>query len=275
MTQTTPAPAGGASVPPLDGTPSGRPAEGTPVKSARRVMLVLEYLAEVGQASFVSIVRDLDLPNSSAHQLLLTVLDGGFIDYDATARVYRLGPRLWAVAQAYTRTDDLPELALPLMQSLVDEVGETTQLATLDGRHNSYLAVVDSPHPMRLASAVGRRLPAHATGLGKTLLAGLSDAEISRRLEHVELERYTEHTLIEFAALMADIAAIRSRGYSEDNEEFVVGCKCVAKPVRDPRGQTVAALSVTVPTPRLTPVMIDDIHRGITRTVAALEKKLA
>ena len=249
-------------------------AEVSSVKSARRVMLVLEYLAEVGEATFATIVRELDLPNSSAHQLLATITEGGFIDYDETRRLYRLGPRLWAVAQSYTRVDDLGVVALPLMRVLVDEVGETTQLSTLQGRYNVYLAVVDSPHPMRLASAVGRRLPAHATGLGKTLLAGLADAEIARRLEHVPLEQYTAHTITDFAALMSDVALIRSRGYGEDNEEFVIGCKCVARPVRDPRGQTVAAMSVTVPTPRLTSELVAQIHHSLTRTVGALERRL-
>lgn len=127
---------------------------------------------------------------------------------------------------------------------------------------------------MRLASAVGRQLPAHATGLGKTLLAGLSDAEIARRLARVELEGFTDQTITHFGALMENIRQIRARGYGEDNEEFVVGCKCVAMPVRDPRGQTVAAMSVTVPTPRLTSALTSDIHRSLSRSVAALEKKV-
>ncbi|MET0693899.1 MAG: IclR family transcriptional regulator [Propionibacteriaceae bacterium] len=244
------------------------------VKSARRVMQVLEYVAEVRQASFVDIVRETQIPNSSAHHLLVTIVEGGFLEYDESDRRYRLGPRLWAVAQAYDRDDDLASLALPVMRTLVDEVGETTQLAALEGRHNVYLAVVDSPHPMRLASAIGRRLPAHATGLGKTLLAGLPDAEIARRLGGVTLERFTDTTLADLPALMTEIELVRARGYGEDNEEFVIGCRCVARPVRDPRGQTVAAMSVTVPTPRLTASLLERIHAGLVVAVANLERRL-
>lgn len=247
----------------------------TSVKSARRLMLVLEYLAEKGQASFAEIVRDLKLPNSSGHQLLATMVDGGFVEHDERSRSYRLGPRLWAVAQAYRRPDGLAELAQPLMRTLVDEVGETAQLAVLEDRYNVYLAVFDSPHPMRLASAVGRRLPAHATGVGKALLSGLPDAEIGRLLDGVELERFTEQTLTSLPDLMADIELIRARGYGEDNEEFVIGCKCVARPVRDPRGQVVAAMSVTVPTPRLTDELLTDIHDRLSRTVAGLERRMS
>ncbi|WP_156250246.1 IclR family transcriptional regulator [Pseudactinotalea terrae] len=248
--------------------------EVTSVKSARRLMLVLEYLAEVGPAPFAQIVRDLDLPNSSGHQLLATMVDGGFLEHDEQARSYRLGPRLWAVAQAFRRTDDLTELAQPLMRALVDEVGETTQLSVLEGRHNVYLAVVNSPHPMRLASAVGRRLPAHATGLGKVLLSGLPDEEIAHRLDGVDLERFTEQTRTSLLEVMTDVDLIRARGYGEDNEEFVIGCKCVAMPVRDPSGQVVAAMSVTVPTPRLTDALLADIHRALSGTVVELERRL-
>ena len=255
-------------------TPHSAPSDAGSVKSASRVMLVLEYLAQAGRAPFSSIVRELRLPNSSAHQLLATMTVGGFVDYDETARLYQLGPRLWAVAQSYTGTDGIAATALPFMHRLVDEVRETAQLSSLQGRQNVYLAVVDSPHPMRLESSVGRRLPAHATGLGKVLLAALNDAEIARRVGNVELERYTENTHTDLASLMRDFQTIRSRGYGEDNEEFAIGCKCLARPIRDPRGQTVAALSVTVPTPRLTAAMVDQIHRVLIRTVASVERRL-
>lgn len=257
------------------GTQAPRPVGEVPaVKSAQRVMLVLEHLAQTGPTSFVAIARALGLPNSSAHQLLSTLVAGGFVEFDEPHRVYRLGARLWSVAQAYRRPDALLELARPLMQELVDELGETTQLATLEGRHNVYLVVIDSPHPMRLASAVGRRLPAHATGLGKTLLAALPDEEIRSRLGGTALETYTAQTLTDVTAVLEEVHRIRDQGYGEDNEEFVVGCKCVARPVLDQVGRTVAAVSVTVPTPRLTATLIRDIHRGLERVVADLGRRL-
>ena len=149
----------------IDDRPSGA------VKSADRVLTLLEYLAEVKHAPFAAIVRDLGLPNSSCHQLLQTVTARGFIEFDEATRTFRLGSRLWEVAQSYTMAEDLAAIAQPLMDDLRDHTTETVQLARLDGLENVYLAISESPHPMKLVSAVGSRLSAHATGLGKVLLA--------------------------------------------------------------------------------------------------------
>ena len=148
------------------------------VKSADRVLALLEYLAREGQAPFGAIVRDLGLPLSSAHQLLQTILGRGFIELDESTRLFKLGFRLWEVAQSYAMTDDLVSLAQPLMDELTSITTETVQLARLEGIDNVYLAISESPHPMKLVSSVGKRLPAHATGLGKVLLAAL-DADDS------------------------------------------------------------------------------------------------
>ena len=119
----------------------------------------------------------------------------GFIELDPSTRLFRLGFRLWEVAQSYAMTDDLVSLAQPLMDQLTTTTTETVQLARLEGLDNVYLAISESPHPMKLVSSVGKRLPAHATGLGKALLAGLDDDELARRLSGVTLARFTERTI--------------------------------------------------------------------------------
>jgi DNA-binding IclR family transcriptional regulator len=118
------------------------------VKSADRVLLLLEYLAQVGEAPFASIVRDLDLPSSSTYQLLQTALRRGFIELDERTRQFRLGLRLWEVAQSYAMPGNLVGLAQPLMDELVAITTETVQLARLDGLDNIYLGISESPHPM-------------------------------------------------------------------------------------------------------------------------------
>lgn len=246
----------------------------TSVKSADRALALLEYLAEVKRASFTAISRDLDLPYSSAHQLLGTVARRGFIEYVERDKTYRLGPRAWMVARAYHGVSEIARTAIPLMEALVGATGETVQLATLDGRHNVYLAVAESPHPMRLSSSVGARLPAHATGLGKTLLAALGDDEVARRIGTDTLERYTEHTITDRAVLLGELRRVRQRGFGEDNGEYAIGCRCIAMPVRDATGVVVAALSVTVPTPRLSDQLVSRIRAELISTVTALERTL-
>jgi DNA-binding IclR family transcriptional regulator len=142
------------------------------------------------------------------------------------------------------------------MTEIRDTIDETVQMAVLDGRHNVYVAKVSGNQLLGLASEVGRRLPAHATGLGKVLLAGLPGPKLSVLLDGVELERYTDRTLTNRRALAQALAEIRANGFGEDAEEFTVGVRCVAVPVFDQRGTTVAALSVSVPI-----IRFDEAHR--------------
>ena len=244
------------------------------VKSADRVLSLLEYLAEKGPAPFATIARDLGLPNSSCHQLLQTVVTRRFIELDAGTRLYRIGSRLWEVAQSYAMAEDLASIAQPLMDELRDATLETVQLARLEGLENVYLAISESPHAMKLVSAVGSRLSAHATGLGKVLLAGLDADEFERRLDGADLRRFTDQTLTSRKALRVAVQQIQAQGYGEDCEEYVVGCRCIAMPVRDGRGKTLAALSVSVPTPRFNDAVARRLTQSLRGTVVELETRL-
>ena len=224
------------------------------VKSAERALRVLDLLTSREQAlTFTQIGAALDVPVSSLHGLLRTLVACGWVEYGETTREYALGIRALEAGNAYTRSFDLPDRARPFMPRLRDEIDETVQLAVLDGRYNVYVAKVDGGHALRLASEVGRRLPAHATGLGKVLLASLEPREVTALLGDVRLERYTDKTMAALPVLRRYLTEVRRRGYAMDDEEYSVGVRCVAAPVRDSDGRTVAAMSVSVPTARFRP----------------------
>lgn len=244
------------------------------VKSADRVLTILEYLADHHGATFAAIVRDLGLPNSSTYQLLRTIRQRGFVDFDEITREFKLGFRLWEVAQAYSSVQHLADVAQPFMDELTAVTKETVQLSRLDGLQNVYLAISESPHPMKLVSSVGNRLPAHTTGLGKVLLAALPDAVLDERLDGVVLERFTANTITDVDQLGVELRRIRERGYGEDREEYVVGCRCIAMPIHDPSGATIAAMSVSVPTPRFDQRLARQIHAALPDTIRQLEVKL-
>jgi len=150
------------------------------------------------------------------------------------------------------------------MQSIVERVNETVQFAKLVGGENVYLAKVDSTHALRLQSDVGSRLPAHATGIGKALLARLEDAEVRRRFPAAaRLSVYTPNTIPTMADLLEELAAIRRRGFAIDNEEYTEGVFCLAVPVLESNGAAGHALSVSVPTLRLS-------SSGLARMLAAI-----
>ena len=220
------------------------------VKSAARVMRLLEYVALARRASFSDVVTDLDLPSSSAHQLLHTMLTHGFLEYDEASKQYQLGLRVWEIGRAYTADTNLVARAQPLLERVTAQTGETAQLGRLDGLEVVYLAISESTQPMKLVSAVGKRLFAHGTAIGKRLLASLPDEELKRRLDGVTLPRFTRHTIVRHDELLADLERTRARGYGIDDEEYVVGCRCLAMLVRDAEGAGVAAVSVSIPTAR-------------------------
>lgn len=249
--------------------------QGTSVKSAARILAILGYLAEKRGATFSQIVRDLNLPNSSVHQLLHTGVNSGFIETDPDTKRFTVGLRVWEVAKAYTGAEDLAALARPFMDELVDRTRETVQLARLSGLDNVYLAISESPHVMKLVSSVGSRLPAHTTGLGKVLLAGLSEAELTRRLDGLHhLQKFTEHTISSVSQLRKVLDRTRRDGFAEDNEEYIIGCRCVAMPLRDKSGSVIAALSVSVPTPRYNQAFASVIHTALAETTRRLELEL-
>lgn len=218
------------------------------VKSAARVMEILEVLAARPEPlTAARLAADLGYPKASLHGLLKTMLRRGWIEEDAGGRGYVLGLKAWHTGQAYQRIYSLAERALPLMQAAGAHLGETVQLAILDGGDAVYVAKVDGPRPLRLESFVGGRLPAYCTGVGKALLAGLDEAEVDRRLGRDPLPDYTRHTITDPAKLRTELRLTRKRGYAIDREERTLGAVCVARPVRGAGGNTVAAMSCTVP----------------------------
>lgn len=227
-----------------------RPSAAGPVKSADRALALLWFVAEQGAVSFGEILEELGLARSSAHGLVQTMSHRGWLEHDSSTRRYSLGLRAWQVGHRYTGHHDLANLAKPIMDDLVDDLGETVQLARLDGVENVYIGISESRHPMRLASSVGMRLHAHATGLGKVLLAQLDPDDARSRLEAVTLPRLTERTICDVNELMAALDTVRRDGHSLDNEEYLEGCSCVAVPIRVTTPGLVAAMSVTAPTTR-------------------------
>lgn len=245
------------------------------VKSGLRVLLILELLSEnPAGLSLAEICGRLELPRSSAHGLLQTMRSRGFLDYDATTRRYQLGIRTWEAGQGYMRGINLATTCRPYLQAARDALCETVQLAVLDGIDNVYLAKEDADQLLILQSRVGARLPAYATGLGKVLLAGLSDEEVCARFQDVTLKPFTRKTITNFPRLLSELSKIRLRGYGTDDGEYTDGVECVAIPIRGHRADVVAAMSVSVPAVRASKDLSHRALEVLTTQAAALSQAL-
>ena len=169
-------------------------------QSADRVLTVLDHLATARAATFSGIASALGLPNSSAHDLLQTMVRRGYLEYDPQGRTYGLGLRLWQVAQTYAGHRDLVAVARPVMEELVAVTGETVQLARLDGVENVYLAIAESPHPMSCVRG-GRPALRARDGAGQGPPRRARAGRGRQRLAAQPLPRFTPYTVTDVDAL--------------------------------------------------------------------------
>lgn len=245
------------------------------MKSASRALDIIEALAtERAGLGFSDLARLQRIPKSSLHALLAVLTERGFVEFDAEKRVYGLGLRTWEMGQSYLAHRDLVEKALPVMGQVVEAINETVQLAVLDGIENVYLAKVDCSHPVRLQSEVGRRLFAHATGLGKVLLAELPEEVMRERLGQVELARLSPRTIQQTDHLFEALAHIRKWGFAVDDQEYTAGLRCVAVPIVGADGHVIAALSASIPITRAGPDEMSVALRHIASASIDISRKL-
>jgi IclR family acetate operon transcriptional repressor len=241
------------------------------VQSLDRAFRVLELMADAGgEVALSSLARTSGLPVSSIHRLVRTLAARGYVRQMPNRR-YALGPRLIHLGEVASRA--LGALARPHLARLVDAVGETANLALLDGDRVVYAAQVPSRHSMRMFTEVGRRVPVHCTGVGKALLAGLPEDEARQLLARVGMPAQTPHTLTDAEVLVAQLAQIRSAGYAVDDGEQEAGVRCVAVPV--PGGAPFAAISVSGPGGRLTADAVPRVVPLLRVAATALAEDLA
>jgi DNA-binding IclR family transcriptional regulator len=240
-----------------------------------RVVDILETFTRLGPELGVSdISRALDLKKATTHRLLASLRRRGIVEQDGRSRRYRLGLKLWELGQLATSQVDWLERIRPLLQQLTDRVGETTHLAVLNDGQVLYVDKVESTRSLRMPSQVGRRLPAHCTGVGKALIAFMPDDLVWALIARRGLPAFTRNTITDPAALAVELATIRSRGYSIDNEEIEEGLVCIGAPVRDHTSQVVAAVSIAGPSSRVRPELIEGHAQSVVEMAAAMSAAL-
>lgn len=241
------------------------------MQSVDRALLLLELLAQAGgRLAITELAHRSGLSLGTVHRLLTSLAGRGYVRQDADRR-YALGTSLLVLGDVATRL--LGSWALPVMAQVAEQSGETTNLAVLEDDHVVYVAQVPGRHRMRMFTEVGRRVLPHSTAVGKALLAGQDDQRVARVATRLGLPARTAHTVTSLPALLADLAAVRLRGWAVDDEEEEVGVRCLAVPVGPGRG-AIAALSVSAPASRLEPDALDVVAQ-LHRAAAELSRSLA
>lgn len=217
------------------------------VKSVARVFDLLELIADAGgDVTLSELSTAADLPLPTIHRLLRTLVSLGYARQLANRR-YALGPRLVRLGEIANRK--FGQVAAPQLKQLVERLGETANLATIDGDRVVYISQAPSPHAMRMFTEAGRRSHLHSTSVGKAILAQMSDAEVREIIGRTGMPKDTEHTIDDLDALLADLALVRERGFAIDDNEQELGVRCYAMAV--PEMPVLTAVSVSGPVARV------------------------
>lgn len=224
------------------------------VKSARRTAQILELVASTPSGmSLADVARALGLPRSSAHALLSDMTESRLLEAKPSSASprYRIGLLTFQSGSAFLRQRNLADEARTIVERLAARTDENAHLAILDGRDIIYIAKGETTNAMRVASYVGLRIPAHATAVGKVLLAQLDASAVLDLYAGRTLEAMTPRTTTRLHELLGELRSVATDGFAFDDEESTSGLQCLAVPVHDASGQCVAALSVSVPTMRM------------------------
>ena len=200
------------------------------------------------------IAKHLGLHKSSASRIAATLASAGYLRTAARANGFQLGGKLTRLGSLAAVEPLLTSVAEPVMQRLVDHLGETCHVGVLDGREAVTVACLDGSFAIRMHAWVGKRNQAHVTAMGKVLLAGLPEAAVDQLYETDEhLLRPTPHSITSLQELKGQLVTVRKQDYSFDDEELELGLRCVAAPIRDHEGRVVASLTIAGSAARIVP----------------------
>jgi IclR family transcriptional regulator, acetate operon repressor len=217
------------------------------VQSVERAFHLLELLADSGDSSLTELSAAIDVPVPTTHRFLKTLVSLGYVR-QLPNRHYGLGLKLTRLAGRVE--SQFGPIVTPHLDTLAREIGESANLAVLEGDMVVYIAQSPSRHAMRMFTEVGHRAHTHSTGVGKAILAGLSDDQVARIVSRVGMPAETEHSITDLAKLRTELHRIRRAGYATDKGEQEIGVVCYA--VAIPDVPISMAISVSGPTFRMT-----------------------
>src|SRR3954469_3189792 len=223
------------------------------VPAVIRALDILELFLDRPQLSAREVAERLDLPRTTVHELLVTLVDRTYlISVPGQPVQYRLGMPLFQLGAAFANRLDLVREAQGVARDVAAACDEAVHVAVLDGADVVYLVKVDSTHPVRMVSGVGLRLPAHCTAVGKVLLASLDPRSLDAILAQDPLPGMTPASITAPDLLRAHLDEVRADGLAVDIGESDSAMRCVAAAIRDHSGATIAAMSVSAPIIRWT-----------------------
>jgi IclR family transcriptional regulator, pca regulon regulatory protein len=240
---------------------------------ARGLAVIRAFDGARPELGLSEVSRATGLTRATARRLLRTLVRLGYVRQDGNR--FSLRPRVLELGYSYLSSLSLPELAQPHMEALVAEVNESSSIAVLDDTDIVYVARVPTSRIMSITIAVGTRLPAYATSMGRVLLAGLDADTLEDRLSRMEIRPLTPTTVEDVDALRSELERVRMQAWAAVDQELELGVRSVAVPIREASGTVCAAMNVSVHASRMT---MQDLQKqvlpSLLRAATAIEAEL-
>ena len=236
----------------------------------RALAILLCFSQNTPELTLTQIADRVGLNKSTVHRLLGTLAQNRFIQRDPATGAYRPGTHLMQFAYLIVEQNNLRRYAAPFLHRLREQYRETVDLAILDRAEVVYLDVLESPQRVKLAAAIGQRLPAFCTATGKSLLAYMDDETVQRVMDD-GMPKHTDRTIISREAFLESLRAIQAKGFGISEQEYEEGINAVAAPILDTNGYPIASIAVAGPAFRLSHSRMWEIGP----TVSATAKEIA
>lgn len=201
--------------------------------------------------TLAEISNRLNIPKSTAHNLLNTLVSRGFVE-KADSDHYALGTGLIPLIQAVRVNAEIRDRAAPLLREMADAAKETVYFAVFEGDHILYLYAVETKGRLMARTAVGQRSPMHCTGVGKAVLSALPTDRVDKIISDRGLPAYTENTITDPVKLHEELAICNERGYAFDRQEHEIGTFCLGAAVRDASNRVIGGCSISGTDPEIT-----------------------
>jgi IclR family transcriptional regulator, pca regulon regulatory protein len=244
--------------------------EKTPVKRVESLVkglaVICAFNRDRPKMTLSQVAKIVSLPRATARRLLHTLVELGYVETDG--KLFHLSPRLLEVGYSYLGSLPWWEIALPHIQGVTDALDETCVASVLAGEEIVMIARRNGTRLMAINVPMGTRLPAHATAMGRILIANKNESEIDRYVATATLRPLTPHTVVDKTQLRKTIEFARTNDYSIVDQELELGLLTLAVPIRDMQGNVLAAMAVSVHSSRATAKLLQQNHLPVLRQAA-------
>ena len=247
------------------------------MKSLRKTIDILDYLSDVNRdVGVTELSLRLNLPKSTVHRILKDLLKYSILEQEKDTSRYRLGLRLLKYSNSLLRSFDLRKIAKPILKKVCYETKETTFLTIWKNNQGICLDSISSSRSANthLFVEIGREMPFHCTASSKVILANQPTEDVKRVISKEPLLKYTPNTITEPGKLMIHLLEIKNKGYAICNEELEEGIKAVAAPVKDINGKTIASITITGLSKRMSSDNIERLIKIVTDSAQEMSNKL-